>query len=118
MLVGAAQTEPRLGEPARNLETCLARLEQAASAGCALVVLPECSTSGYMFQSEDEAARFAEEVPGPATEALERACVRLDLHCVVGVLERDGDTLRNTALLVGPDGLAGRYRKTHLPFLG
>ena len=118
MLVGAAQTEPRLGEPARNLETCLARLEQAASAGCALVVLPECSTSGYMFQSEDEAARFAEEVPGPATEALERACARLDLHCVVGVLERDGDTLRNTALLLGPDGLAGRYRKTHLPFLG
>jgi predicted amidohydrolase len=34
------------------------------------------------------------------------------------MLEREGDTLRNTAVLVGPDGLIGRYRKTHLPFLG
>jgi 5-aminopentanamidase len=33
-------------------------------------------------------------------------------------LERDGDTLYNAAVLVGPDGLIGSYRKTHLPFLG
>ena len=35
-----------------------------------------------------------------------------------GLLERDGDTLYNAAILVGPDGLIGSYRKTHLPFLG
>ena len=34
------------------------------------------------------------------------------------MLERDGDVLRNTAVLVGPEGLVGRYRKSHLPFLG
>ncbi|HEU4450481.1 MAG TPA: carbon-nitrogen hydrolase family protein [Gaiellaceae bacterium] len=113
-----AQTEPRLGDPDRNVETCLARLEEAAAAGCALVLLPECATSGYMFASEDEAARFAEEIPGPAVEALAGACARHGLHCVAGVLERDGDSLRNTAVLVGPDGLLGRYRKSHLPFLG
>src|ERR687891_2331040 len=118
MLCGVAQTAPRLGEPARNLDACLARLEEAAAAGCSLVVLPECATSGYMFASEEEAARAAEPVPGPSVEAFEQACARLDLHCVAGLLERDGDRLRNTAVLVGPEGIVGRYRKTHLPFLG
>ena len=40
------------------------------------------------------------------------------MHVVCGLLERDGDMLRNAAVLVGPDGLIGTYRKTHLPFLG
>ena len=118
MLCGVAQTAPRLGELARNLDACLARLEEAAAAGCSLVVLPECATSGYMFASEEEAAWAAEPVPGPSVEAFEQACARLDLHCVAGLLERDGDRLRNTAVLVGPEGLVGRYRKTHLPYLG
>ncbi|HLM33122.1 MAG TPA: carbon-nitrogen hydrolase family protein, partial [Gaiellaceae bacterium] len=118
MLSGVAQTEPGLGEPERNVEACLARLEEAAAGGCDLLVLPECATSGYMFASEDEAAPYAEEVPGPSVEALAGACARHRLHCVAGLLERDGDRLRNTAVLVGPSGLVGRYRKTHLPFLG
>jgi 5-aminopentanamidase len=118
MLCGAAQTEPRLGERGRNLEGCLARLEEAAAAGCELVVLPECATSGYMLSSEEEAARAAEEIPGPSVEAFEQACARHGIHCVAGILERDGDLLYNSAVLVGPDGLVGRYRKTHLPFLG
>jgi predicted amidohydrolase len=118
MLCGVAQTEPRLGEPERNVESCLARLEEAASVGCDLVVLPECATTGYMFASEDEAGRYAEEIPGPSAQALAEACARHGLHCVAGLLERDGDRLRNTAVLLGPEGLLGRYRKTHLPFLG
>ena len=118
MLVGVAQLDVRLGEPRRNLEACLARLEEAAARSCRLLVLPECALSGYMFESAEEAAPYAEEIPGPSTEAFERACARLGLHCVVGILERDDDLLRNTALLVGPDGLVASYRKTHLPFLG
>jgi predicted amidohydrolase len=118
MLVGVAQTEPRLKELERNRELCLASLEEAARAGCSLVVLPECSSAGYMFESAGEALPHAEEVPGPFTEALVEACGRLGVYCVSGLLERDGDTLHNTAVLVGPDGVMGRYRKTHLPYLG
>jgi predicted amidohydrolase len=93
-------------------------MEEAATAGAELLVLPECAIPGYMFDSADEALPFAEEIPGPTTETLERECRRLGLHVVCGLLERDGDSLRNTAVLVGPDGLIGTYRKTHLPFLG
>jgi predicted amidohydrolase len=118
MLVAAAQIEPKLAEPERNLEACLARLEEAAAAGAELLVLPECAIPGYMFESAEEALAFAEEMPGPSVEVLERESRRLGMHVVCGLLERDGDTLRNAAVLVGPDGLVGTYRKTHLPFLG
>ena len=118
MLVAVAQTEPKLGENRRNLETCLARLEEAAAAGAELLVLPECAIPGYMFESADEALPYAEEIPGPSTEALAEACARLGVHVVCGLLERDGDALHNSAVLVGPGGIVGSYRKTHLPFLG
>ena len=110
--------EPKLAEVQRNLEACLARLEEAAAAGAQLIVLPECAIPGYMFDSPAEAALYAEEVPGPSTEALANACSRLGMYVVCGLVERDGDLLRNSAVLVGPAGLIGTYRKTHLPFLG
>jgi len=118
MRVAVAQIEPALAENERNLDACLARIEEAAAAGAELLVLPECAIPGYMFDSLDEAMPFAEEIPGPTTEALVGACRKLGMHVVCGLLERDGDLLRNAAVLVGPDGLIGTYRKTHLPFLG
>jgi predicted amidohydrolase len=118
MQVAVAQIDPQLGEKERNLATCFARMEEAAAAGAQLLVLPECAIPGYMFESGEEALPYAEEIPGPSSEALERECARLGLYVVCGLLEREGDTLRNAAVLVGPDGLIGSYRKTHLPFLG
>src|SRR5262245_1263730 len=118
MHVAVAQTQPRLGENDRNLEAGIARLEEAVAAGAELLVLPECAIPGYMFDSLEEAMPFAEEIPGPTTEALEAACRRLGAHIVCGLLEHEGDVLYNAAVLVGPDGIIGSYRKTHLPFLG
>jgi predicted amidohydrolase len=118
MRVAVAQIEPKLADKARNLEACVARLEEAAAQGAQLLVLPECALPGYMFDSAEEALPLAEEIPGPSTEALERECARLGVHVVCGLLEREGDVLRNAAVLIGPNGLIGTYRKTHLPFLG
>jgi predicted amidohydrolase len=118
MRVAVAQLEPKLAEKERNLHACLARLEEAAGAGAELLVLPECAIPGYMFDSAEEALPYAEEIPGPSTEAFERECRRLGSHAICGLLERDGDILHNAAILIGPDGLIGSYRKTHLPFLG
>ncbi len=118
MRVAVAQIEPKLAEKERNLEACLARMEEAASAGATLLVLPECAIPGYMFGSAEEAMPYAEEIPGPSSESLESACRRLGMHVACGLLERDGDTLHNAAVLIGADGLVGTYRKSHLPFLG
>jgi predicted amidohydrolase len=118
MQVAVAQVEPKLGEKERNLEVCLARMEEAAALGAQLLVLPECAIPGYMFDSADEALPFAEEIPGESTEILGGACAQFGMHVVCGLLERDGDSLRNAAVLIGPSGLIGTYRKTHLPVLG
>ncbi len=118
MRVAVAQIEPALGENERNLGVCLARLEEAAAAGAELLVLPECSIPGYVFESADEARPYAEPVPGPTTEAFTAACARPGVYVVCGLLETDGEDVCNTAVFVGPDGLIGSYRKTHLPFLG
>src|SRR4051794_27111870 len=118
MRVSVAQMEPKLAENERNLDACLERLEEAAGQGAELTVFPECAIPGYMFDSAEEALPYAEEFPGPTIEAFERECARLGVHAITGLLERDGDTLYNASILVGPDGLIGSYRKTHLPFLG
>src|SRR6266498_3708476 len=76
MRVAVAQMEPKLGESERNLDVGLGRLEEAAAAGAELLVLPECAIPGYMFGSLEEAMPFADEVPGPSTDALEAACRR------------------------------------------
>jgi predicted amidohydrolase len=118
MRVAVAQLEPKLAEKERNLDACLARLEEAAVQDAQLTVFPECAIPGYMFDSAEEAHPYAEEIPGPSTEAFERECRRLGVHAITGLIEHEGDTLYNAAILVGPDGLIGSYRKTHLPFLG
>ena len=53
-------------------DACLASLDEAVAAGAELLVLPECAIPGYMFESGEEAMPYAEEIPGPSTEALER----------------------------------------------
>lgn len=117
MRASVIQTDPQPGNVERNLADCLAILEREAAAGTQLLVFPECALSGYMLD-EPTAQACAEPIPGPSTDALARACARTGVHCVIGVLERDGDLLRNTAMLVGPDGLVGRYRKTHIACIG
>jgi predicted amidohydrolase len=118
MRIAAAQLDPHLGEIANNLKACAKVVAEAAANGVELVVLPECSLSGYMFGDRSAASASAEPVPGPATEELVAACRTCGINCVVGLLEREGEDLYNTAVVLGPDGVVGRYRKSHLPILG
>lgn len=116
--IAAVQCDPRRGDLRGNRERMLQRLEEAAASGAQLVVFPECALSGYVFDSAEEALPFAETVPGETTETFAAACRRLNVYAVVGLLERDGDTLYNSAFVVGPAGLIANYRKCHLPVLG
>lgn len=117
--VAIAQMDPKLGYNAENLERILVLFREATAAGAKLVVFPECATSGYGFGDLATAYAAADAVPGPATEALAQACAEADAYTVVGLLERFGDEeVYNSAVLVGPRGVVGVYRKAHLPLLG
>lgn len=116
--VAGAQMDPRLGDVAHNLSRCLKLMRTAVEGGAQLVVFPEAALSGYVFRSLEEAAPVAEPIPGPSTEAIAEACRRLQAFVVVGLLEKEGEKYYNVSALIGPEGLIGKYRKLHLPYLG
>jgi predicted amidohydrolase len=108
----------RLADPAANLTAVRRKLRDAAHHGAQLVIFPECILSGYCFNSKAEARESSDTLPGAASEALAADCRELNVHAVVGLLERDGEKLYNAAALIGPKGFVASYRKTHLPCLG
>ncbi|BDA84864.1 hydratase [Aureimonas sp. SA4125] len=113
--VAVIQMEPVFGETARNVAHSIAMIEKAAGQGGQLMVLPELCNTGYVFASRAEAMALAEDIPsGPSTQAWMEVAARLNLHIVAGITERAGDLLYNSAVIVGPEGLIGRFRKMHL----
>jgi predicted amidohydrolase len=64
LLVACLQMEPRIGDTAYNLKRTLEMIGDAAAAGATLVVLPELCSTGYVFETREEAFRLAEEVAG------------------------------------------------------
>jgi predicted amidohydrolase len=107
--------EPRVGHKEENVTRSLALIAQAAGQGARLVVLPELCNSGYVFETRAEAFALAEEVPdGPSSRAWSEAARRHDVHIVAGIAERAGDRLFNSAVIIGPGGPIGTYRKNHL----
>jgi len=116
--IAAVQMAPKLMGNEANLKAILNAVREAAVNQARLVVFPECSLTGYMFCSREEALPFAETLPGPSTEKLNSLCRELGVYVIFGLLEREDDRLFNAAALVGPQGFIAGYRKNHLPFLG
>jgi predicted amidohydrolase len=114
MKVGFFQFSPQFGETQRNVESILHAIESFQGD---LLVVPELALSGYQFLSKEEAWESAEEVPsGAVCQRLEEVIRGRSLHVVVGLAERAQDHVYNSAVLIGPHGYIGTYRKTHLFF--
>ena len=113
MRVAVAQLAPEV-EPAQNAEQTVQVLRQAAGRGAQLVVLPELCSSPY--QLEDAALdEWAQEIPpGSVVQRWLAETKALGIWCVAGLLERAGERYYNSAIILGPDGIVGCYRKAHL----
>jgi predicted amidohydrolase len=117
--IAGVQMDCRFGDKRTNLDTIRAKLHEAASSGARLVVFPECALTGYAFESKEEALPHAEPIPGPTTVTVAADCRKLGVWAVFGLLERGGaGNLFNACAPIGLDGVAGSYRKIHLPILG
>ncbi len=114
MKVGFFQFNPLFGEVKRNLDQVVARLHEVE---CDLMVLPELFATGYQFVSQEEVERLSEPVPGgeTTTRLIEVARSR-SMYVVAGLAERGERGCYNSAVVVGPSGFIGCYRKTHLFF--
>lgn len=112
--VALAQITPVTGDKAANLATFIRYLDEAARQGAQLVVFPELALTGY--GCGDRFFDVAEPVPGPATERLVAEARRRGLHLIWGMPERGlAGVLYNSAVLVGPAGHIGTWRKHTLP---
>src|SRR5688572_8987344 len=118
MKIAAVQMDVALGRIEDNLARMTGMLEETSRAGAELALFPECAATGYCFDSLSDALPFGQPIPGRATTRIAEACARLAVYAAFGMLERDDKRLFNAAVLVGPEGLIGSYRKIHLPFLG
>jgi predicted amidohydrolase len=116
--IAGVQMDIQLGEVDKNLSRMCEKLTEASRGGAYLTVFPECAVPGYCFSSLEEALPYAQTVPGPATDRMVQKCAELKCFALFGMLERDGNRVFNAAVLVGPEGVVGSYRKIHLPFLG
>lgn len=113
--ISCAQFEPRIGEIERNVDTSLKLIGEAADSGSRLIILPELCNSGYVLESREEAYALSEDVAtGGSIARWAALAAERGLYIVAGFLEREGVRLYNSAVVIGPDGVIGTYRKNHL----
>jgi nitrilase len=126
--VAAIQATPVVLDAEATVEKAVALLGDAAAQGARLAVLPETFVSVYpsnawaagatAFSGWDELWermwQSAVDVRGPLVGRLVAACREHDVHCVIGVNEREDErpgSLYNTMLIVSPGGVVHRHRK-------
>lgn len=106
------QFNPAFGERDYNVTKAIALIEKTDAE---LIVLPELFNTGYLITSKEETFDLSEPAPGGATtEALSEAAHKKNAHVIAGLIERDGEDCFNSAVVVGPSGYVGKYRKIHL----
>lgn len=112
--VALAQTCPDTGNTEANIAKFITYMDRAADEGAQLVVFPELALTGY--GCGDQFFAVAEEVPGPSTERLIQEAGKRGQHVIWGMPERGlPGIVYNSAVLVGPEGYIGTWRKHTLP---
>ena len=110
----------------KNLAKYKEFIDRAAEQGVNLLVFPEQSLQGYLptLEGVSEETRayqlaHAELVPeGPGTQLLAGLAMEKQMYLIWGMTEKDPEkegVLYNTAVLAGPEGYIGKYRKVHQP---
>jgi len=111
-----AQISCKQGDKAKNIKRIESRVTKAKQQGADLVIFPELSLTGYTMR--DQIYELAETIPGHSTTVLERSAKKTGAYIVFGMpelSEKTQATVYNAAVLVGPDGFVGKYRKMYLP---
>lgn len=113
MKIGFIQFAPILGDVQATIRKIDGLIDQSKTTD--ILVLPELCNSGYNFNSFEEAWETSEDIENSIfINYLKSKCKQLNLYIVSGFNERDNKALYNSAILIGPKGYIGKYRKLHL----
>ncbi|MGB9713455.1 MAG: carbon-nitrogen hydrolase family protein [Candidatus Bathyarchaeales archaeon] len=114
--VALAQISCKRGNKKENIRKMEGYVIKAKEQDARLVIFPELSLTGYVVR--DQIYELAETIPGPSTKAIENIAKKHETHIIFGMPELSEKTqavIYNTAVLVGPEGFIGKYRKMYLP---
>ncbi len=90
------------GDPEANLARAAERLQQAAEAGAEIALLPECMDLGWTHPA---AQTMAGRIPdGWTCESLRTLARQLPMWICAGIVERDGNSVYNAAVLIDSEG--------------
>lgn len=99
--------------PEANVAAFVALMERAAPQKPDIYVLPEALTS---IGTGLDVVGAAQEARGAAFQALAAQARKQHAYVLYGAYERQGETVYNSAFVIGRDGaLAGTYRKVQVP---
>ena len=104
--------------PEANLEKASREIEKAAKQGAQIICLQELFRSRYFCQGCDpKNFELAETIPGPTTQVLSRLAKKNEVVLIAPLFEKRAEGVyHNTAVVLDADGgLAGKYRKMHIP---
>lgn len=99
-----------------NLEKIEELTVKAQQEGADLAIFPELSLTGYVLK--DQLYEEAEVITGQSVKKIEAIAKKTGIYIIFGMpelSEKAHATIYNTAVLVGPKGLIGKYRKMYLP---
>ncbi|MFT9846872.1 nitrilase-related carbon-nitrogen hydrolase [Aneurinibacillus sp. REN35] len=115
MRIGVVQTNnaPGMAAVDANRRSNDQAIEALFNDGAQIIVLPECSNHQYVMHSQEDVRMYAETLDGPSVGRWHALASAHGGYIVGGIIERDEGVFYNTAVLVGPDGPIGHYRKVH-----
>lgn len=114
-------------DKAANAATIEKMVREAAAQRAELIVTPEGALEGYVVnevirekdvEKKAELTRrfraIAEPIDGAYVKRFRKLADELHVSIILGLLEAAGETLYNSAVLIGPDGaIVGKYHKSH-----
>jgi len=114
--VALAQISCKREDKTENIRKMGETVAKAKKQGAYLIIFPELSLTGYVVR--DQIYELAETIPGPSTNTMESIARKTKAHIIFGMpelSEKTKATIYNAAVLVGREGIIGKYRKIYLP---
>lgn len=113
--IACIQIAPFYRDVDANLEKAERYILEASANGANLLVLPEIFNVGSPGVNRQQAYEQAEPVPsGKTSQWMLKLAKENGVYICGSIIEVDGVKLYNTAILVGPEGFVGKFRKLHL----
>jgi predicted amidohydrolase len=112
--IALAQTCPVTADIQSNLKAFAENIQNAKKENAKLIIFPELALSGYACG--DRFFEVAETIPGPSTNYLIELAKKNEIYIIWGMPEKGLEgILYNSAVIVGPEGYVGTWRKHTLP---